>query len=254
MSTPTLFSLQGYLMSAERLPNGKPGKTTWLGNVPEATLSLATESTPKTESFSGQRQQYGKMYTAKTGTLNITMDEWSTENWALGVWSTTVSIASGSVTSEVLPTGLIAGDKVVLDRPFASALVLTDSTPTTPAVVPPANYRLVGHSDRVIELLNPGTLIQPFKAAYTYAAATSLAFFKTRPPERYLIFDGINTETNEPVMFDFYRAQFEPFQEIGLIHAEYGSLQSSAALLFDPQANIDPILGGLGRMQEKAAT
>src|SRR5690606_21011984 len=118
-----LFSLQGHIRIGERLASGKPGKLYWAGNVPEATIALAEETTEKNESFSGQRLSYGRLGTSRSGTLNLTLDEWSLKNLALGLYSAPLNTVGGSVTDEAFPTGLVAGDQVRLDHPYASSLV-----------------------------------------------------------------------------------------------------------------------------------
>lgn len=250
--TGSLFSLQGYIRSADVQPDGKIGKLRWLGNVPEATLELSTNSTDKTDSFSGKRLQLGRLDTGTTAALNLTLDYWSSANLALGFQATVADIAGATVTGEAFPTGLVVGDQVRLDHPFASALVLTDSA-TTPATVPPANYELVGHSKGVVELKNIGTFQQPFKAAYSYESVENTVLFSAPGKVQFLQFDGINTETGDAVVIELWRSRFAPVQSLGLINQEYGNLALSAAILFDPASASDPVLGGFGRLLQKKA-
>jgi hypothetical protein len=246
----SLVSLQGYIKIGERLPSGRPGKLFWAGNVPEATIAIAEETTDKTESFSGNRLSYGRLSTSKTGTLNLTLDEWSLKGLSLGLYSTPLNTASGSVTAEVFPDNLSDGDQVRLARPYASSLVLTDST-SSPVTVNTDHYRLVGHNQSVVELLQVSGYTQPFNAAYTYAAYDSLEVFTQPAPERYVLFDGINTETGEGVIVDLYRVRFSPFQNLGLIHQEYGNMPMTGAILFDA-LNVDGNgKGGFFRITQK---
>ena len=253
MSQPTLFSLQGYLRIAALLPDGSIGKLRWLGNVPEATLALGTESTDKNESFTGKRLQIGRLQTAVTAAFNYTLDYWSTANLALAFNSEETSIASSTVTGETFPTGLAIGDQVRLDHPFVSSLVISDSATPTPATVTSGNYNLVGHSDSVVEIAGLGSYVQPFTAAYSYAAATNLVLFSKIGLAVYLQFDGINTETNEPVLIDLWKVRHDPVSELGLINTEYGNLAMTSAVLFDQSRALDASLGGFGRMLQKAA-
>jgi len=250
----SLISLQGYVRIGTRLPNGKPGPMHWAGNVPEATLQIAEETTDKNESFSGQRLSYGRLGTSRSGTFNGTFDEWSLKNLALGLYGTALNTATGSVTDEELPNDLAVGDHVRLDRPYASELVITDSTADTPATVDSEHYRLIGHNACIVEILDLASYVQPLKAAYTYAAFDSIEVFTAAAPERYVVFDGINTETGEPVLIDIYRARFAPFADLGLIHQEYGALPFSSAVLFD-ELNVDANgKGGFFRYTQKAPT
>lgn len=249
----SLFSLQGYIRIGKRLANGKCGAAYWAGNVPEATLELASESTTKNESFSGQRLPYGKLRTSQSGRFTGAFDEWSVQNLALGLFSRAVETATGSVTEEVFPPELVVGDQVRLDHPYASDLIIVDST-GSPVTVDEADYSLIGHNASIVEILGLASYEQPFKGAYEYAAYVSLEFFSEQPEEVYVIFDGINTENGDPVLIDMYRTTFDPFSSLGLIHAEYGNLPFGADILFDPQ-NVDTNgKGGFAKIRQKAAT
>lgn len=248
----SLFSLQGYFRIADRDANGNIGKLRWVGNVPEATLSLNSESTDKNESYSGQRLQIGRLVTATTASLNMTLDEWSSANLALAFQGSVSNVVSGSVTGETFPAGLAAGDQVRLARSFVTSLVLTDSA-ATPATVDAGKYRLIGHAGATVEILDPTGYTQPFKAAYSYPAVKNIVMFSQPGTEVFLQFDGINTETGEPVLIELWRVRFNPVSELGLVNAEYGNLPMSAAVLFDPTRALDSALGGFGRLLEKVA-
>ncbi len=89
-----------------------------------------------------------------------------------------------------------------------------------------------------MELLDVAGYTQPLKGSYTYEAYTSLEAFTTPPPERYVIFDGIDTVSNAPVLVELYRVKFRPVQSLGLIHAGAGALPMVGEVLFDP-LNVD---------------
>lgn len=250
----SLFSLQGRIHVGLRLSTGQPGALSWVGNVPEATLSLATETTEKTESFSGQRLPYGRLQTSKSGTFNMTMDEWSLKNLALGLYGASANTATGSVTDEEFPAGLVAGDQIRLDRPYASSLVIEDSAGSPVTLVAGTNYRLMGHNDSMVEITDPAALTQPFLASYSYAAYDTIGAFSQTSPERYVVFDGINTETGEAVLIDMYRVRFDPISELGLINAEYGSLAMAGSLLFDELNNTGGQEAGFFRLRQRTPT
>lgn len=255
MSGRSLLSLQGYIKIGLRTAAGKPGALYWVGSVPEATIELVSESASKNESFTGQRVQYGKLNTGKTGTLNLTLDEWSARNIAMGLYSEVLNTVAGTVTDEALPADLVVGDEVRLDHPYASDLVLTDSTPATPQTVDAGHYRVTGHNDSVIELLDLTTTpyVQPLLAAYSHEAYDSVECFTQNAKDRYVLFDGINTETGDPVLVDLYRVNFDPIGNLGLIHAEYGNLPMTGAILFD-ELNVDADgKGGYFRVRQKSA-
>ncbi len=129
--------------------------------------------------------------------------------------------------------------------------MVTDST-GTPATVTPGSYSLEGHGKNRVRIIDPGAYTQPFKAAYSYDAAQNLALFSQLGVPVYLQFDGINTETDEPVLMEFWRTRFDPVSEVGLINAEYGNLPLAGAVLYDQTKDADAMLGGFGRMLQKA--
>jgi len=246
----SLFSFQGKILLGERLGNGKPGAMTWVGNAPACTVKLSTESTDKTESFSGNRLQYGRLQKGKTAEIDLTLDEWTLKNIALGLYGTVLSVVSGTVTGEVLPPGLVADDIVKLDKSFISALIITDST-ATPVTLPTEKYSLDSANAGTVKFRDVGSYTQPFKAAYSYAKADNVTLFTAQPPERYLLLDGTNTETGEPVIMRLYRVRFDPLGELGLIHDDYGDMKLSGSMLYDPTNAADSALGGFGRIEQK---
>lgn len=253
MNKQSLFSLQGYFRAHTRLENGKPGPGWWLGNVPEATLDLSIESTTKRESFSGARGNYGKMKTGQNARFTGVMDEWSVKNLALLLHAKNVETATGSITGEQIALPVAKGDQFRLAKPYASALVLTDSATPTPATISSDKYHLVGHNDAVIEFLEAiADGDGPLNLAYTHAAFNDLEFFSEPSQEVYIIFDGIDTESGQPVLVDMYRAEFDPVQNLPLINAEYGSLAFGADLLFDPLNVNAGGKGGYARITSKA--
>lgn len=249
----SLFSFQGKVSLGNRLSNGKLSKPIWAGNVPEMTLQLATESSNKTESFSGNRLQYGRLQKAKTATLNITFDEWLPKNIALAIWASQLNVTGATVTAETFEAGLAAGDFVKLDNPFVSALTVTDSNATPATLTAGTNYRLDSANAGVIELINVTSFTQPLKAAYTYAARTSFTMFTAAPPERYILLDGINTETNEPVIVTLYRCKFDPVSDLSFIQDDYGNFKLTGSVLYDVLNAANANLGGFGRIDEKVA-
>lgn len=249
--TVEVFSLQGKVYSAVRNgTTGLPGKLTWLGNVPEARIELTPNISDKYESFSGSRLLYARLAKEKKGTLTLTLDEWIHENLALALYNDPVAIAGTSVTGEVFPTGLANNDIVALDNQFVSAVVITDSNGTPATLVSGTDYKVLSANRGLIQILNIGSYTQPFKGAYTYGASTSIAMMmKATPPERYIVFDGQNTETGDAVTVDLYRVQFLPTKQFNLIDPDFGNLQLEGAILYDSVNAANANFGGFGRLQ-----
>lgn len=253
--TVEVFSLQGKVYSAVRnTGTGKPGPVTWLGNVPEARIELSPTISDKYESFSGNRLLYARLAKEKKGTLTMTMDEILTENVALALYNDTVAISGASVTGEAAPLGLVAGDTVALANQFVSSVVVHDSAGTPATLVAGTDYTVASANRGLIDFLNVTGFTQPFTFNYTYAASTSIAMMmKATPPERYIIFDGQNTETGDPITVDLYRVQFLPTKQFNLIDSDFGNLQLEGAILYDSLNAANANLGGFGRLQIKQA-
>jgi hypothetical protein len=248
----SLYSFQGKVWAGERLSNGKLGRPVWAGNVPTLSLKTATETSNKTESFSGNRLQYGRLQKGKTATLDVTFDEWLPQNIALAIWASQLNVAAATVTGETFPNGLVAGDYVNLDNPFVSNLVITDSA-AQPATVATSKYLLESPNAGLVKLTDVANFTQPFKAAYGYASRQSFTMFTAAPPERYILLDGINTETGEAVIVKLYRCKFDPVADLSLINDDYGNFSLTGSVLYDVVNAANANLGGFGRIDQKAA-
>jgi hypothetical protein len=246
------FSFQGRIELGTRLPGGKPGKLIWVGDQSSCDLAFNTENVDRTETYSGQRLQSARLRTATTVELNLVLRYGTAHNLQLGLYATPHNVAAGSVTNEVLPTGLVVGDRVVLAKPAnVSALTIEDSAGTPATLVAGTDYVLEDAHSGIVRILSLGTpaFTQPFVADYSHDAFTSLPMFTSQPPERYLYLNGINTVDGSRVRLHLYRVQFNPIESLGLINPEFGELPLSGTALFDSETAQDPTLGGFGRIE-----
>lgn len=242
------FSFQGKIYLGERRAGGRPGKLTWVGDAPNCTVTLNTESEDRTESFSGQRLQSARLRTSSTAELALTLNYFNADTLALGLYATVSELTAGTATDEALPAGLVPGSIVALDNPNVSDLVLVDSTGSPVTLVEGTHYAFESAQAGTIRILSVTGLTQPIIAdSYDYAAGKSAAMFTADPPERYFLMDGINTITGERVRAHLYRVQFNPANSIPLINSSFGQLELSGAALFDVDAANDPELGGFGK-------
>ena len=245
------FSFQGKIYLGERRAGGRPGILTWVGDAPNCTVTLNTESEDRTESFSGQRLQSARLRTSSTAELALTLNYFNADTLALGLYATVSDVAAGTATDEVLPANLVPGSIIALDNPNVSDLVLVDSAGTPTPLVEGTHYAIESAQAATLRML-PGItgLTQPIIAdSYSYAAGKSAAMFTADPPERYFLMDGINTITGERVRAHLYRVQFNPASSIPLINSSFGQLELSGAALFDVDAANDAELGGFGKFE-----
>lgn len=250
----SLYSIQGRVYMADRSPTGQPLNPVWVGNVPTFNLGLTTENTTKTESFSGKRLPYGRLTTSTDATLNIVFEELFAANLIQALYAKEVKITAGTVTDEELPDNIKAGDIVKLDHTFLDGNpVITDSS-STPVTVTADQVKVRSLTGGMLEVIDVTGLQLPLKVSYGYVASSSFAIFAETPKEKYIILDGINTETQQPVLFRAYRCKFDPAEEFALINEEYGQLSLTGSLLFD-ELNVtdDGSLAGFADFQYREA-
>lgn len=247
------FSFQGKVyLGTRNAVTGKLEKPVWMGNCNPLSIELATESEEMTESFSGSRLPYDRFVGAKSATISATLHEWLPEALAMALHSQKIQVTSGTVSNEAMPAGLVAGDKVKLEKNLISSLVITDSA-GVPVTVPDDGTKYVIESAKggIISWLDVATYVQPFKAAYSHAAALAYALFSNPSPERYLLLDGRNTQNNKAVMARIWRVRFDPISELGLIHDGFGNLPLTGSALYDEINAADSNMGGFGRFDEE---
>ena len=242
----TLFSFQGKVWLAERSSAGKPIKSQWFGNAPQLQIQMNVANTDKTESFSGARMLYGRMAGAKTANINLTLDEWSIPGLALAMYGKELDLPAGTVTEETLPSPLAVGEVVRLEHGFIDDLELVNGA--TPLVLD-TDYRIESPNAGLLEFLTAQT--DSIDADYEYASTTGVTIFTEQPKEKWLLFDGINTETGEAVLIDLFRTQFNPPGDLNVITDEYGNIPLTGAVLFDAINARDANFGGFGRILQK---
>lgn len=245
------YSLQGKVWLAKRLSSGKCGALQWIGDNSDLTLKLTTDKSERTESWSGNRLTSAVLQKAKKAEISLKPNQLDPKVLALALYANVATIAAGTVTAEALPADLAVGDTVVLDHPNSSDVVITDSTPTTPkTLVLGTDYRIESAAGSLITLLSLGTpaFTPPFSVAYSYAGGVDLAMFTGPIPERYLVFDGINTLTGDRILVRLYRCQLDPVSDLALIGDDLGEMTLGGSVLFDAVNAADANLGGFGKI------
>ncbi|WP_245213537.1 hypothetical protein [Pseudomonas aeruginosa] len=140
MAQETYFYGQGEIDAAP-IVNGVLGKWRWIQDVSAMSIQLAVEKVEHKESYSGQKALARSFPIGKTATVNITLHSIGPDNLALTLYGKVVTKAAGSVTGEVLPADLVAGDVIRLANFGVSELVITDSA-SSPAPLDPQYYAL----------------------------------------------------------------------------------------------------------------
>ena len=249
------YSFQGKIYLGMRdAVSGQPQGLQWVGDADQCQVKLSTTTDERQESWSGQRLTSVRLVTAKKAELSLQLNEFSPLNLGLALYGNTINVTTGTVTAESLPANIAAGDTIALDNRDVSAVVLTDSTATPKTLVAGTDYNVVSAASGLIQILNIGTYTQPFKAAYSYAAAIQIPMFQTAVPERYLVLDGVNTVDGTTVKVRLYRCVFDPASQLDLISSKLAQFALAGSVLFDQVNYANSNMGGFGRIELAGAT
>lgn len=246
------FSGQGRVLVAKRQANGRPLAFSLFCDCSAAKLAMKVDQEKIQESMSGDRLTAKLLNKAKDATLTVTCKQFSKTSAALGFYSTPLSIVAGSVTGEVFPTGLQAGDEIALAFGNASNLVITDSTGTPLTMIKGQQYQensLIFGNVGILQDAANGAYVEPLKAAYSYEAADSFPMFSDDPEERYIRIEGLNTaEDNAPVLIEMYNGKAAPFSSVDWISDSASNQDVPFELLYDPINALNANYGKFGRV------
>ena len=242
---------QGSIFVAERDANGKPKALRWLRDVSSAKIALKTTEVNHKESYSGQRSTAKVITTGKEASIDLTLMEMSGENLAMATQGKLAQVTNGTITNEVLPIGLVAGDRIALKYPKVSAVTITDST-GTPATLDPAKYHVNAEYGAIV-LDDLTGVTQPLKVAYSYAALETVAIFAEGQKQTFWRYEGINlAEEGKPIIVELYRVTAKPLKDLSLITDKLSDMNISADVLIDTTKPANSDLGQFGRILQGA--
>jgi hypothetical protein len=252
------FYGQGRVSLAELdATTGLPGKFDYLGDVSALAPKFATEKVQHKESNSGQRGLAASFDIDKTLTLDITIHKLDADNVAKFTRGSVTQTAAGTATAEALEDELVVGDYVYLDNPGVSDVVITDSAGTPATLVEGTDYSVEDANFGRIKILNVGTYVQPFKAAYSYTACRSVGLLKAAQKNYALRYEGIDLANNDAaVMVDFYKVAPSVLQQLDLITSgnDVAGSQVTADVLQDTTRSAASALGQFGSIRYVGVT
>ncbi|WCW43006.1 hypothetical protein KK196_29425 [Pseudomonas aeruginosa] len=225
----------------------------WLGDVSALSGAMEEERMSHRESYSGLKAKVREWGISPSLNMTATLHSVSVENVALFSQGTASTIAAGTVTGELLPAGLEAGDQVVLANPGVSDLVITDSA-GTPVTLTEDHY-LLEPAFGALEILSLPTSpapTQPFIAAYEYMARKQVALLSAaKRSDVALRYEGINlAEDGAPVIMELYRLSPGLLQELSMITDgnDVAGMPVSFSALRDTSKLANGPLGQFGRI------
>lgn len=252
LDLPQYFSGQGRVLVAKRSALGRALAFALFADCSAAKMELKSNMTDIYEDQSGDKLLAAQIPGQKSGTLTLTCKQFTKTSAALGFYSAPLSIVAGTVTGEVLPPGLQAGDEIALKYGNASNLIITDSTATPKTLTKGTEYKensLVFGNVGILEDMTAGAYVEPLKAAYGYAAADSFPMFTQMPEDRYIRIEGLNAaESNAPVLIEVYRGKPQPFASVEWIGEAAANEDLAIGCLYDSLNAADANYGGFARV------
>lgn len=242
------FVGQGKVLIGKRDILGNPEALRFVGNVPELKLSLKTDVIEHQESTSGQRATDARIPKSKSAEFSCTLEEFTQENLALVLYGASSQVASGTVTAEAFPIGLLVGDFVALKGQDVTSVVIKDSAGAPATLVAGTDYVLNADHGSV-QILNIGAYVQPFKADYSKGAVTNINMLTQPLPERFVRFEGLNiADSNKPVVIELYRVAIDPLKELAMIGEDIASFELAGSVMIDALKANDAVMGQFGRI------
>lgn len=249
------FQGRGVLTAAVRNAAGAYGVEFDFGCLDELKLGLKADTFTHIEKCSGADGIDYRGTKSLDGTITLSFTEFKRKALALALQAAFHSVSgdkTGSITAEIINADKIApGDKYRPKRGGATTVVITDSTPVTPATIPSGQYNLVAGKIVFDTDFDDAALVYPLKVAYAYTEANYLSFFQTGQVELFLRFEGLNkANSNAPVTGEFYRVLFDPASDVDFLSNEIGQFNLSGSLLIDDSKAASGELGQYGRLMD----
>jgi len=239
------FSFRGKVKIGPRDSGGKPTGLTYVGNVPDCTLSMATETVEHKESWSGQDLIDASIVTSKEGELSLSTEELLKEVFGYVLNGTVTDVTSGTVAGpEALCSAPVVGKTYLLAKQNVSSVVLTHSS----SVIDAGKYT-VNAKHGSIEFTDVSGLSGAVTAAYSYGASQHVSMFTADSNDMWFRLEGMDKVTNRRVVVDLYKIRISPTDGLALISdAEFANMPLKAKVLADDTKINDTFLGQYGRI------
>lgn len=200
--SPVYYYGQGELWLGTAVAGNMPAAfDTSICQIDKLEIALAStfiEHTSKRTSIAKKDLKVLQMISA---TGKITCSQHSALLLKKYLYGTKAAVAGGSVSATAFrQTTAAVGDYLPLpsNKTKVSSLVVTDSAGSPATLVLGTDYEADVDAG-IVKILSLGSYTQPFKAAFTEAAGTSVDIFQTTPPLQGLHFKGISLTENAAI-------------------------------------------------------
>lgn len=237
---PDLMSLQGEVFLA-KMVNGVPSGLRAIGNTPELTLSITSESVDHFESKTGNRAKDAVLRKQTGVEVAGTLEELNKENIALVLSGKTIEIATSTMTDELLGAVTI-GTVIDLGHRNLSNVTFKDGSDVA-----------IADTDYVLDeafgtVIFTKAVTGAVKWSGTAGAVSRVTVADNIGGEYRLLFKGIETYSGDKVALTLWRVEFSPETELSLINDEWNSCQLSGSALADISKGNDDQLGIFGHI------
>src|SRR5688572_11424498 len=217
-------SFQGRIYLALRGSDGNPTQFWFVGNCPKGEIAPSTVRRDHKESTSGFRQIDNSRIKERNAEVNLTFEDIQKDNIALGLMGKKVTTASGSFSGSTYDThasGAVVGSIIKQRKPNVSSLVVKDSAGTPATLVLDTDYKVISLKHGLIQILNLGSYVQPFRSQYSYAATEVITGFEADDSNEYFMYcELINTEPapDQAIGIEVFRVSFDTAALLSLIN------------------------------------
>lgn len=232
------YSGQGRAYVADRDANGKPADGfRWVGNVPTLSIGLETTKFEHNESHTGNRAIDLTIIQQLSGTLNITFESISADNWALAFFGSKAVVTGAAVTDEVVAASATGIRYALANVNLDDSVPLTAEDSQAGPLTEGTDFE-VDYPNGVITLLSGYSgngLPDDISVDYTFKDHFNLEAFAEVRIEKWLRFEGLNTAraADNEVIVEVFKAEFDPASTYDLINDEIAELAVEARLLYD---------------------
>lgn len=215
------------------------------------TLSRSTKDIK--ESCSGNKLTIAQIETEKSAECALDMIEFDKKMLAYALGGTLSSITGSTVTNEIFPT-VAVGDTVALKYNDVSSLVITDSTGAPVTLTLGTHYTLDSAAHGLVSIVSLGALVQPFKAAYAYAAQGNIVGFNKAGVEKGIIYQGTNSQDGKKYRVIIPRVSFGMDGEFNWLSTEETTISLKGQMLYVDQFANDTVYGPFMRVSGALVT
>jgi hypothetical protein len=244
------FIGKGDLYIADVDASLNPGPFTNCGETPLFDLEPSTDYADNfATNKSAPNEQDLHLAIKRSLAVSITIKEKTAFNLALFLHGQQTVETSGVQASMALGSTVAAGDIVLVPggQSNISALVVKDSTPTTPATLAPGtDYKIIDAKAGLVQIISIGSYLQPFKFAYSYGGRTIVSMLSKAIKNKAILFAGKNLVDDSDVVVRLHNISLMPASKISLKGDEVNSYELKGVALINPNAAEDAALGRYG--------